>query len=118
MPPWISTVLLLTCSNIFMTYAWYYHLKKPSWTLAVAIVASWGLAFFEYCLQVPANRVGHVSTGGPFTAPQLKIIQEVITLAVFSVFSIVVLQEKLRWQDAVAFGLILAAVVVSMSGRK
>lgn len=117
MPPALSTVLLLVASNTFMTYAWYYHLKKP-WPLLVAILASWGIAFFEYCLQVPANRIGHVSTGGPFTAPQLKIIQEAITLCVFGVFSIVVLKEKLRPNDIAAFVLILAAVVVGMWGRK
>lgn len=114
----LLTVGLLVGSNVFMTYAWYYHLKKPGWVLAVAILASWGIALFEYCLQVPANRYGHVSHGGPFTAPQLKIIQEAITLTVFGVFSILVLKEKLRTHDLVAFGLIFLAVVISMMGKR
>lgn len=113
----VLTIALLLGSNIFMTYAWYYHLKKPAWPLFIAIVASWGIALFEYCLQVPANRYGHVSHAGPFTAPQLKIIQEAITLTVFGVFSVVVLKEKLRPNDLVAFGLIFVAVLVSMWGR-
>jgi len=112
-----ATVLLLTASNIFMTYAWYYHLKKPHWGLLVAIMASWAMAFFEYCLQVPANRYGHISHAGAFTAPQLKIIQEAITLTVFGVFSIFVLHEKLRVNDIIAFCLVLAAVVVSRMGK-
>ncbi len=116
MPTWIWTVLLLIGSNVFMTYAWYYHLKKP-WTVMVAILASWGIALFEYCLQVPANRIGHVSHGGPFSAPQLKIIQEGITLTVFAVFSIVVLHEKLRWTDVTSFALIFAGVAVGMLGK-
>ena len=114
----LFTVALLICSNVFMTFAWYYHLKRPAWPLAVAILASWGLAFFEYVLQVPANRYGHISHGGPLTGPQLKIIQEAITLTVFGVFSILVLRERLRTNDLVAFGLILAAVVVSMLGPR
>jgi uncharacterized protein len=117
MPPWLTTIALLLCSNIFMTYAWYYHLKEKSWPLLLAIFLSWGMAFFEYCLQVPANRVGHASYGGPFTAPQLKVIQEAITLLVFTVFTLVVLKEKLRVQDLAAFTLIFAGVLVSMSGR-
>jgi uncharacterized protein len=116
MPSWLITVLLLIGSNVFMTFAWYYHLKKP-WTLVVAIAASWGIALLEYCLQVPANRIGHVSHGGPFTAPQLKILQEGITLTVFAIFSIAVLQEKLRWTDVASFGLIFAGVVVGMLGK-
>jgi len=117
MPRTLITVLLLIASNAFMTYAWYYHLKKP-WPLLVAILASWGIAFFEYCLQVPANRLGHIEHGGTLTAPQLKILQEAITLCVFGAFSIVVLKEKLRPNDYAAFGLILLAVVVGMWGRK
>lgn len=121
LPSWLpaplATIVLLVLSNAFMTYAWYYHLKKP-WPLAIAILASWGIAFFEYCLQVPANRIGHVNHGGPFTAPQLKILQEAITLTVFGVFSIVVLKERLRPQDIAAFILILAGVAVGMSGRR
>ncbi|MGH7131272.1 MAG: DMT family protein [Phycisphaerales bacterium] len=117
MPPWITTVLLLIASNVFMTYAWYYHLKMKSWTMLVAIGLSWGIALFEYCLQVPANRIGHIDHGGPFTAPQLKILQEGITLTVFGVFSIYVLQERLRWTDIAAFALIFAGVMVGMLGK-
>jgi uncharacterized protein len=104
----MSTILLLIASNIFMTFAWYGHLKFKESALPLAILASWGIAFFEYCLQVPANRWGH----GQFTAPQLKIIQEVITLLVFGVFSVLFLKEKLRWNELVGFVLILAAVAV------
>jgi uncharacterized protein (DUF486 family) len=103
----MQTVLLLTISNIFMTFAWYGHLKFKSSPLWIAILASWGLAFVEYCFQVPANRYGH----GYFTASQLKILQEAITLVVFGVFSILYLRETPRWNDAVGFALILAAVV-------
>ncbi|HYE03617.1 MAG TPA: DMT family protein [Phycisphaerales bacterium] len=113
----LLTVGLLVVSNVFMTYAWYYHLKRPAWPLATAIVASWGIAFFEYVLQVPANRYGHLSHAGPFSAPQLKVIQEAITLAVFTVFTLVVLRERPSWNDAAAFGLIFLAVAVSMLGR-
>ncbi|MFT3687258.1 MAG: DMT family protein [Phycisphaerales bacterium] len=116
MPTWILPVLLLIGSNVFMTFAWYYHLKKD-WSILVAILASWGIALFEYCLQVPANRLGHIKHGGIFTAPQLKIIQEGITLTVFAVFSVFVLQEKLRWTDWTAFGLIFAGVAVGMLGK-
>lgn len=113
----LSTVLLLVCSNVFMTWAWYGHLKKAAWTLPLAIGLSWLIALPEYALQVPANRLGHVSQGGPFTAPQLKVLQEAITLAVFVGFSILVLKEKPRANDYLAFALILAGVVVSMLGR-
>lgn len=110
---------LLVGSNVFMTTAWYLHLKqRATWSMLVAIGISWLIALPEYCLQVPANRIGHVSGGGPFSAPQLKVVQEAITLAVFGVFSVLVLKERLRAQDMVAFGLILAAVVVSMSGKR
>ena len=100
-----------------MTYAWYFHLKMKSWTMLAAIFISWGIALFEYCLQVPANRIGHIEHGGPFTAPQLKILQEGITLTVFGVFSIYVLQERLRWTDIAAFVLIFAGVMVGMLGK-
>lgn len=113
----IVTVLLLCGSNIFMTWAWYGHLKKAAWTIPVAIVLSWLIALPEYALQVPANRIGHFAHGGPFTAPQLKIIQEAITLTVFTAFTIWILKERPRPNDYIAFGLIMAAVVVSMAGR-
>jgi uncharacterized protein (DUF486 family) len=116
MPRWFVTAALLVASNTFMTFAWYYHVKK-AWPLVTAILISWAIAFFEYCLQVPANRIGHIDHGGPFTLPQLKILQEVITLAVFLLFTIWVAGEKPRPTDLAAFGLVLCAVVVAMWGR-
>ncbi len=113
----ILTVLLLCASNVFMTFAWYFHLKMKGWTIPLAILVSWMIALPEYILQVPANRLGHVSHGGPFTAPQLKIIQEAITLTVFGLFSIYVLRERLRGTDIAAFLLIMAGVTVGMLGR-
>jgi len=104
----MKTVLLLTLSNVFMTFAWYGHLKhKATLTVPMAILISWLIALPEYCFQVPANRIG--SDSG-FTTPQLKVIQEVITLVVFSVFSAVYLRERLRWNDVVGFLFILGAV--------
>ncbi len=117
-PRWLITVLLLVASNTFMTFAWYYHVKQKSWTLLMAIGISWFIALFEYILQVPANRIGHADHGGPFTMPQLKIIQEAITLAVFTVFTIVIAHEKPRLTDGIAMALIFAGVAVSMLGRK
>lgn len=102
------TVILLTISNVFMTVAWYGHLRFKSSPLWAAILASWLIAFVEYCFQVPANRIGHMQG---FTGAQLKTIQEVITLVVFSIFSVVYLKEPLRWNYIVGFALILAAVV-------
>ena len=95
----MKTIVLLICSNIFMTFAWYGHLKYRNTPLFVAIVVSWLIAFAEYCFQVPANRIGY----GEFTAFQLKIIQEVITISVFIVFGIFFLKEKLAWNYLVAF---------------
>ena len=80
------TIVLLIISNLFMTFAWYGHLKFSDRPLWLVILASWGIAFFEYCFQVPANRWGHISNGGPFSAAQLKVMQEVITLVVFGFF--------------------------------
>lgn len=113
----LGTVALLIGSNTFMTYAWYYHLKQKAWPLLVAVLASWLIALPEYCLQVPANRLGLASFGGPLSAPQLKVIQEAVTLTVFGVFSVVVLKERLRAADVAAFALVLLAVAVSMWGR-
>ena len=104
----MSTILLLTISNVFMTFAWYGHLKHRSLPLALTILASWGIAFFEYCFQVPANRWGY----GRFTAAELKTIQEVISLVVFAVFSVLYLREEFRWNYAVGFALIICAVFV------
>ncbi len=116
MPRWLITVLLLIASNAFMTFAWYYHVKK-TWPLLVAIGASWLIALPEYILQVPANRYGHVDHGGTLTLPQLKVIQEAITLFVFTLFAIWVAKERLRNTDYIAFGLIFLSVAVSMWGR-
>lgn len=104
----MKTILLLTLSNVFMTIAWYGHLKhKATLTVPMAILISWLIALPEYCFQVPANRLG--SDSG-FTTPQLKVMQEVITLLVFGVFSVVYLRERLRWNDIVGFLFILGAV--------
>ena len=101
-------VVLLTISNVFMTFAWYGHLKFKESPLIWVILISWGIAFVEYVFQVPANRIGH----GTYTAAQLKTIQEVISLTVFAVFSVLYLKEEFRWNYAVGFGLLLAAVFV------
>lgn len=102
----MNTVLLLVASNIFMTFAWYGHLKYKEVDLWKVILVSWGIAFFEYCLQVPANRIGH----GQFETIQLKIIQEVITLLVFIAFVIFYMREPPRWNYLVSFALVIAAV--------
>ena len=98
-------VLLLLGSNVFMTFAWYGHLKYKSAPLAVAIFASWGIAFFEYCLMVPANRMG----SAVYSAPQLKGLQEVITLLVFAGFSVWYLDQPLKWNHWAGFALIAVA---------
>jgi uncharacterized protein len=102
----MSTILLLSLSNIFMTFAWYGHLKYGhDWPLWRAVLISWGIALFEYCLAVPANRLGFVQ----FSGFQLKIIQEVITIVVFIVFGIYFLKEKLAWNYLVAFAFLAVA---------
>ncbi|HRD01829.1 MAG TPA: DMT family protein [Candidatus Saccharicenans sp.] len=100
--PWI-TVGLLTISNVFMTFAWYGHLRFKNLPLWKAIVFSWLLAFFEYCFQVPANRLGY----GRLNAAQLKTIQEIITLSIFSVFSVAYLKEDFRWNYLIGFFFII-----------
>ncbi|HLG29667.1 MAG TPA: DMT family protein [Candidatus Brocadiales bacterium] len=100
------TVILLSISNIFKTIAWYGHLKYKESPLWKAILISWLIASIEYCFQVPANRIGHYQ----FTAAQLKTIQEVITLIVFSIFSVVYLKEDLKWNYLVGFFMIIGAV--------
>jgi uncharacterized protein (DUF486 family) len=104
----VATIGLLLLSNIFMTFAWYGHLKYKAAPLYIVILISWGIAFFEYCLQVPANRIGH----GHFSAVELKTIQEVLTLLVFVLFSYFYLGESLRWNHYLGFALIIAAVYV------
>ena len=109
MPAQLNTyvwpILLLVGSNIFMTIAWYGHLKFEHRPLWIVVMASWGIAFFEYCLQVPANRLGHIV----YSAPQLKGMQEVITLLVFAGFSTWYLEEPLKWNHWAGFGLIVVA---------
>jgi hypothetical protein len=102
----MQTIFLLTISNIFMTLAWYGHLKFKDVPLWQAILVSWLIASVEYCFQVPANRIGHYE----FTAAQLKTIQEVITLVVFCVFSVLYLKEPLKWNYLAGFGLMVGAV--------
>lgn len=113
----VWTIVLLILSNVFMTLAWYGHLRfKDHPTLAKSglvgiVMVSWGIAFFEYCLQVPANRLGHAEHGGPYSLVQLKVIQEVITLVVFLVFAQVAFkQESFRWEHALAGVFLVAAV--------
>lgn len=107
MPPVVTSIVLLTVSNVFMTFAWYGHLKHvKTWPLVLAIVVSWGIAFFEYCAQVPANRIG----SGVMSLAQLKILQEVITLAVFVPFAIFYMQQPFRL-DFVWAGLCLVGAV-------
>lgn len=103
----MRTVLLLIASNVFMTFAWYGHLKQAGVPLWKAILASWGIAFFEYCLMVPANRLGYTNGMSGF---QLKIVQEVVTLLVFTLFAIWYLKEPFHWRYLVSFAFVLAAV--------
>jgi uncharacterized protein (DUF486 family) len=104
----MKTVVLLLLSNVFMTVAWYGHLKFKEVALWKVILVSWGIAFVEYCFQVPANRIGH----GHFSAIELKTIQEVLSLSVFIVFSMLYLKEPVRWNHLLGFGLLVAAVYV------
>ena len=112
----ITTILFLIVSNVFMTLAWYGHLKlqdtgiSSNWPLFAVILFSWGIALFEYCFQVPANRIGFEGNGGPFSLIQLKVMQEVITLVVFVVFSMVAFHVEIRWNHILAFSLLVAAV--------
>ena len=105
MSSYLSPILLLIASNVFMTFAWYGHLKFKTTALWIVILASWGIAFFEYLLMVPANRIGHAV----YSAAQLKTIQEVITLTVFAGFSVLYLGEALKWNHLAAFGLLVGA---------
>lgn len=113
----IYTIVLLIGSNIFMTLAWYGHLKlqqmniSNSWPLIAVIAFSWAIALFEYCLQVPANKIGFIGNGGPFSLMQLKVIQEVISLVVFTILAGVMFQgEQLHWNHLAAFVCLIAAV--------
>lgn len=113
----LYTILLLLLSNVFMTLAWYGHLKlsqsgiSSHWPLVAVIAFSWGIAFFEYCCQVPANRLGFIDNGGPFNLVQLKVIQEVISLIVFAVVAQVLFTgQSLHWNHLAAFLCLIAAV--------
>jgi uncharacterized protein (DUF486 family) len=108
LPAWLTVTLLLTASNLFMTAAWYGHLKFKATPLMIVILVSWGIAFFEYCLQVPANRLGHAS----LSAVELKTIQEAVTLVVFVGFATLYLGEPIKWNHAVGFALMTLAVFV------
>ncbi len=102
----MRTIILLVISNLFMNLAWYGHLKFKSWPLWLAIGASWGLAFFEYLFQVPANRIG----SNEWTVPQLKILQECITLVVFTVVAFALFRSPFKWNYCVSYALIIGAV--------
>ena len=104
----MKTVILLTMSNVFMTFAWYGHLKFKHTALYKVVLISWFIAFVEYCFQVPANRIGHRE----FSAAELKTIQEIITLTIFSVFSVFYLKEDLKWNTIVGFLMIVAACIL------
>ena len=113
----ITTIFLLIISNVFMTFAWYGHLKlqatgtASNWPLYLVILFSWGVAFFEYCAQVPANRIGFVENGGPFNLMQLKVIQEVISLTVFTLIAMVMFKgQSLQWNHLAAFFCLIMAV--------
>lgn len=108
----VAPIVLLAISNVFMTFAWYGHLNYKSWPLWVAVLASWGIAFVEYCFAVPANRLGHAV----YSAAQLKTMQEVITLIVFAIFSVVVLKEALTINHAIGFALIVAGAFFVFHG--
>src|SRR6478735_921581 len=107
----LMPILLLFCSNVFMTFAWYGQLKFPNAVLWQVILVSWGIAFFEYCLAVPANRVGHQV----YSAAQLKTLQEIITLLVFGVFSVLYLEETLKWNHMIAFVFLCGAAFFSFN---
>jgi uncharacterized protein (DUF486 family) len=107
--PYLAPIVLLFASNIFMTFAWYGQLKYPAAPLFFVIPVSWAIAFFEYCLAVPANRIGHQV----YSAPQLKTMQEIITLLVFGVFSVMWLGESLKWNHMVAFMFLCGAAFFS-----
>lgn len=113
LPPSVTPILLLFASNVFMTFAWYGHLKHKSAPLLIAILASWGIAFFEYCLAVPANRYG----SAVYSAAELKTMQEVITLTVFAVFSVLYLKEPITLNQVIGFALIALGAFFVFSGR-
>lgn len=117
MSPALTTLILLIISNVFMTFAWYGHLKlqtagiSSNWPLFVVILFSWGIALIEYCFMIPANRMGFEGNGGPFSLMQLKVMQEVITLVVFVIFSLIAFEGfEMRWNHWAAMALLVGAV--------
>lgn len=119
------TIIMLIASNVLMTFAWYGQFKlselkiSDDWPLFLIILLSWGVAFFEYCIMIPANRIGYSDNGGPFSLIQLKVIQEVISLTVFSVIVTLAFKgEKIEWNHLVSFGLLVLAVFFAFLGKK
>lgn len=120
----VTTLILLLISNVFMTLAWYGHLKLQSagvssnWPLWLVIIFSWGIALVEYCFMIPANRIGYSGNGGPFTLMQLKVMQEAITLVVFTIMTMFIFgNETLRWNHVAAFILLIGAVYLMFLDR-
>jgi len=121
----LITVLLLIISNVFMTFAWYGHLKMKTmgigqnWPLIIVILLSWGMALFEYCFMVPANRIGFHENGGPFSLFQLKIIQEVISLTIFTLVAMFIFQgEKFQWNHVASYICLMGAVIFAFLPTK
>ena len=111
--PRVAPIALLLASNVFMTFAWYWHLRFSKLTMPQAVLAGWGIAFFEYCLAVPANRIGY----GVYSAAQLKTIQEIVTLVIFSCFAVLVLGEMLTWRHVLGFILIAAGAFLVFQAK-
>ncbi len=121
----VITIVLLIISNVFMTFAWYGHLRlessgvSKSWPLIAVIVLSWGIALLEYCFMIPANKIGFKDNGGPFSIFQLKIIQEVISLTVFTIIAMIMFQgQKLQWNHIAAYACLMGAVVFAFLPSK
>ena len=121
----VITIVLLIISNVFMTFAWYGHLRlessgvSKSWPLIAVIVISWGIALLEYCYMIPANKIGFKDNGGPFSIFQLKIIQEVISLTVFTIIAMIMFQgQKLQWNHIAAYACLMGAVVFAFLPSK
>lgn len=121
----VITIVLLIISNVFMTFAWYGHLRfessgiSKSWPLIAVIVLSWGIALLEYCFMIPANKIGFKDNGGPFSIFQLKIIQEVISLTVFTIIAMIMFQgQKLQWNHIAAYACLMGAVIFAFLPSK
>ena len=117
MNKFIYTIIYLIIANVFMTLAWYGHLKMSAtgliknWPLIAIILVSWGIAFIEYCFQIPANKIGFQGNGGPYSLMQLKVLQEIISISIFIIFSIIAFKnESIRWNHIIAFVCIILAV--------